>query len=393
VQVDYAYGFPGDLGAGPYDRRASLADAQAMAGIPWPEPAAWDAGAGWQIGVSRELEPVPGRIVPTISDAVWLWNARPRRPSGQFGVIAVTDSATYRENLAIELDAGDRLLLVAAAWPEREDPDTPGVFVRHPGTFVARRTRPHVIGSIDVTGTAAQEEAASEFLVSGLSLEGRLTVGPGNLGSLVVANCTLLAAPAGAGASGGVVICSDNPQLTVRLLRTVCARVRLAGVRGLGLTDCIVHGGGDATVPAVDAASAHVEIEACTVLGRTVARSLAASNAILRGEVEVESRQQGCVRFSFLPVESRSPRRYRCQPVDAEGASRIAPTFTSVEPGHPAFGQLAADCPDEIRTGADDEGEMGAFGFLRQHSRLANLTSQLDTYMRFGLEAGRFLET
>jgi hypothetical protein len=47
----------------------------------------------------------------------------------------------------------------------------------------------------------------------------------------------------------------------------------------------------------------------------------------------------------------------------------------------------------EISEGADDQGEMGAYGFLQQHRRRANLTSQLDTYLRFGLEAGLFLVT
>jgi hypothetical protein len=79
--------------------------------------------------------------------------------------------------------------------------------------------------------------------------------------------------------------------------------------------------------------------------------------------------------------------------VDAEDAKRIAPAFTSVRPANPAFGQLAADCPPEILSGSDDEGEMGAFRFLGQHRRAANLTSQLDTYLRFGLEAGLFFVT
>jgi hypothetical protein len=79
--------------------------------------------------------------------------------------------------------------------------------------------------------------------------------------------------------------------------------------------------------------------------------------------------------------------------VDAAGSSRIVPTFTSVRPADPAFGQLGADCPPEILTGSEQEGEMGAFGFLGQHRRRANLTSQLDTYLRFGLEAGLFFVT
>jgi hypothetical protein len=36
---------------------------------------------------------------------------------------------------------------------------------------------------------------------------------------------------------------------------------------------------------------------------------------------------------------------------------------------------------------------VGAFNFLQQRQRLANLTSRLDEYLRFGLEAGVFFVT
>ncbi len=376
VLVDYAYGFPGDLGAGPYDRRVTLAVAQAVAGLPWPDPAAWRGGIGWQVVVGRDLEPVPGRVVRTIGDALRLWNARTRPPAGQVGVIAVADSGSYTEDLAVEVPAGDRLLLVAATGPGIES-----------GTVAASGLRPHLVGSIEVTGAGGTDGPASELLLDGFSVEGGLTVRAGDLGSLVVSSCTLF----GSTVDGCTVAARNNPRLTVRLLRSVCTAVRLADAAGLGLTDSIVHAGGDRRAVAVQAPSAHVEIDACTILGRTAARSLAASNAILRGLVEVERRQQGCVRFSFLPLESRSPRRHRCQPTDE--APTIAPAFTSVRPADPGFGQLAAGCPVEISTGADDEGEMGAYGFLQQHRRVANLASQLDTYLRFGLEAGLFFVT
>jgi hypothetical protein len=377
VLVDYAYGFPGDLGAGPYDRRETLAIAQAATGLPWPDEAAWRSESGWQIGVGRDVDLIPGQVVRTIGDAVRLWNARPPRPGGQVGVIAVSDSATYTEDLSIDVSAGDRLLLVAAAWPERE-----------PGVLAPTGLRPHLIGTIEVTGgSGASHGAPSQFLLDGFSVEGGLTVLPGDLGGLVVSSCTLLDGTV----DKGMLVAQGNPQLRVRLLRSLCTAVELRDTAGLGLTDCIVHAGGDASGHAIDAPSTHVEVIASTVLGYTTARSFAASNAILRGQVDIERRQQGCVRFSFLPLQSRSPRRYQCQPSDE--ASTIAPVFTSLRPDDPGFGQLAAGCPVEISEGADDQGEMGAYGFLQQHRRRANLASQLDTYLRFGLEAGFFLVT
>ena len=63
----------------------------------------------------------------------------------------------------------------------------------------------------------------------------------------------------------------------------------------------------------------------------------------------------------------------------ATGTLRRAPS---------AYGQLASTCPREIAAGAEDEGEMGAFNFLRNPQRLTNLTTRMDEYLRFGLEAG-----
>jgi hypothetical protein len=303
------------------------------------------------------------------------------------------DSATYRENLTVAIPPGNRLLLVAASWPPRDDPERPDVPVRDIGTFVADQLRPHLTGTIQVTGTTGLAGADSELVLDGLSVEGCVTVAPGELASLVVANTTVLTDRAATLADGGWITASGNRHLTVRLLRSVCAGARLADVAGAGLRDSILHADDRIGVAALDAPAAHVELEACTVLGRTVARSLAASNAILRGLVEVSDRQQGCVRFSYLPVESRVARRYQCHPVDEAAARSVAPRFTSTRPADPGFGQLAPDCPSELVSGADDEGEMGAYHFLQQHRRVANLRSQLDQYLRFGLEAGVFFAT
>ena len=106
--------------------------------------------------------------------------------------------------------------------------------------------------------------------------------------------------------------------------------------------------------------------------------------------VHVDQRQAGCVRFSFVPAGSRTPRRHRCQPADPADALRVRPQFTSLRYGDPGYGQLSVRCAAEIRTGADDESEMGAFHDLYQPQRETNLRVRLDEYLRFGLEAGIF---
>ena len=102
----------------------------------------------------------------------------------------------------------------------------------------------------------------------------------------------------------------------------------------------------------------------------------------------VERRQVGCVRFSYLPFNSEAPRRFRCQPRDAASADDVEPQFVSTSYGEPAYAQLATTCPLEITSGADDEGEMGAWHWVQAPLRLRNLRLALDEYLRFGLEAG-----
>jgi hypothetical protein len=146
-----------------------------------------------------------------------------------------------------------------------------------------------------------------------------------------------------------------------------------------------------------------LSLDACTVIGRINAASIGlVSNSLLlarRGAVDplpgvhAVQRQTGCVRFSFLPFDSLVPRRHRCQPESPEAASDVAPRFTSLRYGVAAYCQLARTTPDEIRRGADDEAEMGAFHSLFSAQRETNLQIRLREFLRVGLAAGIFYET
>jgi hypothetical protein len=104
-----------------------------------------------------------------------------------------------------------------------------------------------------------------------------------------------------------------------------------------------------------------------------------------------ERRQEGCVRFSYLSPGARVPVRYHCQP--ESDASLIKPRFVSTHFNDPAYCQLSAFGPCEIRQGADDEAEMGAFHDLYEPQRESHLRARLNEYLRFGLEVGIFYAT
>ena len=56
--------------------------------------------------------------------------------------------------------------------------------------------------------------------------------------------------------------------------------------------------------------------------------------------------------------------------------------------GRPEYAQLRLSAPLEIRTGAEDGSEMGAFCNLKQPQRESNLRLRLQEYLPFGLEPG-----
>ncbi|HLG14215.1 MAG TPA: hypothetical protein VJH03_06895 [Blastocatellia bacterium] len=387
VNVSYAYGFSGDVGGGPYNRRESV-------------EAALTRKVTWQAGVGKEATPVAGQIFATLAEAVKKWNLQ---PAGSVGVIAVLDSETYKENLTaanrLKIPEGSLLMIVAADWPEVQvKGGAPGQKQRVTGQLDADERRPHVLGDIAVTGTAPTNSLApGELVLNGLLVEGELTVEGtlnGNLGALGVTHCTLVPE------KGGLSVASKNSRLKIRLTRSICGPLNLPKTVPLvRIEESIVDSKiVDGTSDAIAGSGTAVEVEKSTVFGVTNALRLEAGNSIFTDAVKVTRRQVGCVRFSYVPEGSKTPRRFRCQPDlalenvkpadQAPIIARLVPSFTSEHYGHYGYGQLSLACAIELRTGAEDGSEMGVFSFLKQPQRATNLQTGLDEYLRFGLEAG-----
>jgi hypothetical protein len=164
--------------------------------------------------------------------------------------------------------------------------------------------------------------------------------------------------------------------------------------------------------PTLPIAYATLTVERCTVIGSIDTHSIElAENSIFDGTVRVARRQNGCVRFCWVPLGSRTPRRYDCQPdlalaklraekgsalTDEEKsleARRVRPQFNSKRYGSPTYCQLAETCAEEITEGAEDEAEMGVFHNLYQPQRDANLRARLDQFTPADLEAGIIYES
>jgi hypothetical protein len=236
--------------------------------------------------------------------------------------------------------------------------------------------------------------------------------------TLILRDCTLVPGlalqPNGAAlAPGQPSLIVAHPFTTVRLERCITGPLHIVAESDVTveLVDCIM----DACAPELPAYSsggaapdgvppgADLTLRECTVIGKVHARTLRlASNTIFFARLaatdtppdaplRVQRKQDGCVRFSYVPTGSITPRRHRCQP-DTEHPDAL-PHFTSLRYGDPGYCQLRSATARAIRQGADDEGEMGVMHALFQPQRETNLRIRLDEYLRFGLRAGLFYAT
>jgi hypothetical protein len=386
IDVDLVYGFPADVGGGPYERRGTR--------VP--------AASGRRVYHVLDGITAPPDGFPDVAAALAQWLAD-RRPEA---VVRILDSRTYALPASVTL-ADTRALAI-----EADDGERP-LLVTEPAGF-----------EVDADGADPDREQRGRLTLSGVVVEGFVHV-TGDLGRLRLVHATLIpgrsiedgAAPAGESlrVEGGGLI---NTQLDVELVSAISGPLVVpATARGITLADSVVDAGaptnGAITAGSATAATTQLAIERSTVVGRTNVRELEASEAIFSGRVDVTQTQAGCVRFSFVPFGSRTPRRHRCQPDLALRArleqalavdsglsaadqdalrsavvARMQPSFTASAYGQPAYLQLRTSTPVELRTGAADGSEMGAYCQLKQPQRESNLRTRLAEYLPFGLEAG-----
>jgi hypothetical protein len=334
------------------------------------------------------------------------------------GTLEIADSDRYSQSLTI-----------AAETANAGDPDTEVWLV------AADQARPAVAAA---TSVELALEPRTTVVLDGLLISGGPLVleevGDAQTRTVILRNCTLVPGhsrtpdgqPAQPGRASLLVLdpfarvvvdrCVLGPIVAVEGSRVevtdsavdsgareavaICGRPEVAGGQRLvaGVADMAV---GDGTTRAGE-----VDLHECTVVGGIHCTQLDASNSLLvatlpagdlrKAAVHAQRRQVGCVRYSFVPEGSRTGKRYRCapDPADPSGVRRATtPRFTSLRYGDPAYLQLAAGTPAAIRTGADDESEMGVTRLLYAPQRESNLLLRLDEYLRFGLEAGYFYAT
>jgi hypothetical protein len=396
VDVSFWYGFSSGLGGGPYDRHKWLENLQSFS----PAPTFY---------LVEQKSTIAGQFA-SVKDALAQWTSdQPRN-----AVISILDSRTYSLPDTIAIPDNATLALEAASGCR------PLLQAQIPGGAL----------NIDVTGiNAVSDERNSTFTLNGVILEGFLHV-IGDLGQLRVLHSTLVPGrqldPAGNPVSQEASVIVEpadsagheiNQQLSIKAAFSIVGQLTVPEpCAGIWLLDCIVQStaiganyvalSGPAANPA-----APLTTERTSFFGAVAVQSLQASESIFTAPVTSQRTQDGCVRFSYIAPNSTTPRRFRSQPdlaiveaiatalqanpnlplpnqqqIAKEITQWLVPSFSTTQYGQPAYGQLLLSCPVEIRHGAEDNSEMGAFSHLKQPQRESNLKIRLQEYLPFGLD-------
>lgn len=414
VWVNYHYGFSTDLGGGEYERTISQPTGHIL----------------YRVGRDEQFE--------TINAALDQWGMDSETVAD--AVIEITDSGVYVEPINIEFKEGQESLQLRAA----------------------NRTRP-IIRLLDwqtskpdaltITG-----KKGSRFTFDGVMVTGRGVQIAGDLAELTIRHSTLvpgwnLGSDCGPQRPTEPSLEIFSPDVCVKIEYSILGAIQIdpaiyvpdrdppgetqegstddegtmARCQGIGaeirldpIRVCISDSVLDATHPDLEAfgapgcpvAHACLTILRSTVFGQIHAHAIElGENTIFDGRITVARRQKGCLRFCYVTPESRTPRRYRCQPdlviapiIEAyhNGAiseaekddkkeleqTRVRPIFNSFRYDTPTYCQLSDCCAEEIKRGADDESEMGVFHDLFQPQRMANLSVRLDEYLPARMDIG-----
>jgi len=205
--------------------------------------------------------------------------------------------------------------------------------------------------------------------------------------------------------SGFPSLLAESSSLQIVVQKSIVGGMRMQELATASLSDSIVDGGDPTGVAYAgrDGASGGggLTLQGCTVVGKIHATLLASvsDSIVLAGlasgdkwtaPVWADRKQQGCVRFSYLPAGSVVPRQFECI---EQGKGVSPPTFYSLRYGDPGYGKLLPSTADSLRRGADDGGEMGAFHFVLASLRETDLRVRLQEYLPVGLEFGIFYQT
>ena len=224
VEVAYAYGFPGDIGAGPYDRRPGSGETDPLAALPDP--------ADFEVVIQ-----IPSTATPTLAAA---FNA-PANPADAVNRVI----AGKRTLLVLNTDATE------AVTPNLDLPDS------HLAIQAAPGRRPVLVGDFTLKGNAS-----TRLSLGGLLLDGALRL-QGQLHAVTLRHCSVVPT------KGGIAHTGAGTDLSLSLYRCLSGPLRSKRpLAAVVLRDSLVDGESGI---AVDVDDSPLTVIASTLFGTTAA--------------------------------------------------------------------------------------------------------------------------
>jgi hypothetical protein len=379
LQASFYYGFSCDMGGGEYSRSDNFTVPAESLPLPFPDNASTPRYSTLQEALTFAAANLDG--------------------NGQIAV-EIADSGVYAlTGLQVNVPAGSTIELRGADG-------------RRPALILG--------GEISVTGAAHSVFSLNGLLLaygpaSGATVPAALlhvpSGGTNALSQLKVTDCTIV--PGWALTSSGApqsayaglpTVLAESSGLQVVITNSIVGGLRVDPEVSASLSGSIVDACNPTGVAYANtdgtSGGGSLTVQYCTVIGKIHATLFAmVSDSIVWAGLAVgdkwaapvlaDRKQQGCVRFTYLPPGPVVPRQFECIE-HAQGVPQ--PLFYSLRYGDPGYGKLWPSTDDSIREGAENGGEMGAFNSVLAALREADLRARLQEYLPAGLEFGIFYE-
>jgi hypothetical protein len=393
VKVRYYYGFNADIGGGEYPRDSFIVSDEQFV-FPFPDTA----------GVPRYT---------TLQKALDF--ATTQLTANGAAAVEITNSGTYPEtgtlDLSVAVPAGCTIEMRA------KNEKRPTLLLHGEMTVFGGASSTFALNGLLIAASTVMAPDASNVALVHVPAK-RADGSDNQLEALQISHCTFV--------PGWSVDTKGTPQfvaqpnlvaepavLTVTARKSILGAIRAGEFVNIKAFDTIIDatdptnvaiadpdgiaGVGSLTLGGVDQPDgSDAPQHGCTVVGKVhaVLLSLVSDSIVWAGIVKGDSwatgliadrKQEGCVRFSFLPMGAKTPRRYECIERSIAGPQ---PIFFALRYGRPGYLKLLASTPDVVRRGADDGGEMGAFHFVLAPLRETDLRVRMQEYLPVGLEFG-----
>jgi hypothetical protein len=378
ITVSYYYGFNAPMGGGEYPRASGFTVLDPAWVFPFPDTAT----------IPRYAD-LPGALQFAQGQLAF---------NGEVAIEVSESSLTsLTGGLVVDLPAGTTLEFRAA------DPARPTLLLEGEFAISGAASSTFTLNGLLLAASTAMSHGAAATLMRVPALR------PGGttnlLGRLNLTDCTLV--PGWSVGTNGSPVSPTAPALivesaavTVVAERAILGSLRSAPLATISCGDSILDATNRTNVAyaGIDGTSGGgpLTLTGCTVVGKVHAGLLTlVSDSIIwaalgngdswASALVADRKQEGCVRFSFVPVNAVMPRNFECV---VGSLASPQPLFATLRYGTPAYLKLMTSTAESIRRGADDGGEMGAYHWLLAPQREGDLRIRLREYLPVGLEFG-----